>query len=93
MICIFIIHEKSIYKIWEKIFDTVTEVGLDALKTVSKIVDYKPAEATWELMGNKIAKKIVKPKFVPDGNPRNVEEIVLPPEKIQEVLHKLRHVL
>ena len=46
MIWIFIIHEKSIYKIWEKIFDTVTEVGLDAPKTVSKIVDYKPAEAT-----------------------------------------------
>ena len=42
-------------------------------------------------MGNKIAKEIVKPKFVPDGNPRNVEEIVLPPEKIQEILHKIKH--
>ena len=44
-------------------------------------------------MGNKIAKKIVEPKLLPDGNPRNVEEIVIPPEKIQEILHKLRHVL
>ena len=93
MIWIFVIHEKSIYKISEKVFDTATKVGLDALKTVSKIVDYKPAEPTWELMGNKIAKKIVEPKLLPDGNPRTVEEIVIPPEKIQEILHKLRHVL
>ena len=46
MIWIFVIHEKSIYKISEKVFDTATKVGLDALKTVSKIVDYKPAEPT-----------------------------------------------
>ena len=44
-------------------------------------------------MGNKIAEKIVKPKPVIDENSRNVEEIVIPPEKRQEIFKKLRQVL
>ena len=45
------------------------------------------AEATRELRGSKIAKEIVKPKPVPEKNSRNVEEIVIPPEKTQEILN------
>ena len=36
------------------------DTGLDALKTVSEKVVHKAAEATDELIGNKIADKIVK---------------------------------
>ena len=39
---------------------------LYALKTVTKKVTHKAAEATGEFMGNKISSKIVKPKSVSD---------------------------
>ena len=65
----------------KKILDTTTKAGLDALKTSSKRVVYKAAKVTGELMGNKIAEDIVKPKLVLDENSRNVKEIVIPPEK------------
>ena len=55
--------------------------GLDALKSASKKVVHKPAEATGEFLENKIAEKIVKQKPVIDENSRNVEEIIIPPEK------------
>ena len=45
------------------------------------------------LLGNKIADKILKPKPVPDAKSRNVEEIVVPPEKRQKILNELRQVL
>ena len=50
------------------ILATATKTGLDAAKTAFKKVFHKAAEATGELVGNKIA--------VPDENSRNVEEIV-----------------
>ena len=62
---------------------------LDAAKTDSKIVVHKTAETTEELIGNKIAEKNVKQKPVPDSNSGNVEEIVIPPEKRQEILNEL----
>ena len=45
--------------------DTATKAGIDAAKTVSKRVVQKTAEATSDLIGNKIADKITslgKPK-------------------------------
>ena len=45
--------------------DTVTKTGMDAAKVASKRVLQKTAEATGDLMGNKIADKttsIGKPK-------------------------------
>ena len=45
--------------------DTVTKTGMDAAKVASKRVLQKTAEATGDLMGNKIADKITsigKPK-------------------------------
>ena len=69
------------------------DTGLDALKTASKKVVDEAAEATGEFIGNKIADKIVKPKHVIDENPRNVEEIIIPPEKREEILNELRQLL
>ena len=37
--------------------------------------------------------KIVKPKHAIDKNLRNVEEIIILPEKAEEILNKLRRVL
>ena len=55
--------------------------GLDFFKKA----DHK----TDEYLGN----KVVKPKHVIDKNPRNVEEIIILPEKAQKILNKLRRVL
>ena len=67
--------------------------GLDALRTASKKVVYKTAEITGEFLGNKTANKTVKQKPVIDENSRNVGEIIIPPEKREEILNKLRQVL
>ena len=72
--------------------DTATKTELHGQKTVSKKVVHKVAEATGECIGNKIADKIVKPKPVSEPNSRNVE-IIIPPEKTEEILHELRQAL
>ena len=60
---------------------TATKTGLDTAKTTFKKVVHKTVETTGELIGNKITEEIVRPKPVSDANSRNVEEIVIPPEK------------
>ena len=65
------------------------DTGLDALKIASKKVVHKAAEATGDI-GNKIADKVVKSKHGIDENTRNVEEIIIPPEKREEILNELR---
>ena len=50
---------------------------LNALKFASIKAVYTEAEATCEFIGNEIADKIVKP----DENLRDVEEIIVTPEK------------
>ena len=42
----------------KKLMDTATESGIDAAKTASKRVVQKTAEATRDLIGNKIADQI-----------------------------------
>ena len=57
------------------------DTGLDSLKTAFKKVVHKACK----FLGNKIADEVTKSndnKIVkPDENPRNVEEIIIPPEK------------
>ena len=53
------------------------DTELAALKTASKKVVHKAAEATGEFLRNKIADKIVKPKHVIDENLRNGEDIII----------------
>ena len=51
--------EKISDKYGKKLMDTATnKTGIDARKTASKIVVQKTAEATGDLIGNKIADKI-----------------------------------
>ena len=54
-------------------------------KNCFKKLSHKATEATVEFLRTKIANKIVKP----DGNSRNVEEIIITPEKREEVLNLL----
>ena len=56
------------------------QLGLDLKQTASKNVVHKTAE----FLGNKMV-EIVKPKHVIDKNPINVEEIIIPPEKREEI--------
>ena len=46
-------------KYGKRLLDTATKTGLDAVKPGSKKVIQKAAEETGELIGNKIADKIV----------------------------------
>ena len=51
---------------------------------------YKTAEAIGELMRNKIADKIKKPKNVSDTESSDTERTVIWTEKRQEILNSLR---
>ena len=50
-------------------------------------VVHKAAKATDEFIGNNIAEKIVKQKLVIDEISINVDEIIIPPEKKEEMLN------
>ena len=52
----------------KQILGNVTKTGVEAAKTASKKVVHKTAEATQEMIRNKIAEKTVKPKPLPDEN-------------------------
>ena len=65
--------------------NTATKTGMDAAKTASKIVVQKTAEATGDLIGNKIAEKITS-----IGKPKEIEEIYISPEKRKQIIDHLR---
>ena len=62
-----------------------------------KLVVHKAVEATGKFIGNKIADAIAKSydnKIVkPVENAQNVIEIIIPPEKNEEILNDLKQVL
>ena len=75
----------------EKLMDTTTKTGLDTAKIASKRVVEKTAEATRDLIGNKIADKITslgKTKSKEKEDER--QEIYIPPEKRQQIIDDLR---
>ena len=80
---------KSGDKFDKKLMDTATKTGIDTAKTASKRVVQKTAEATGDLIENKIADKITsigKPKKTKQKKPKKVEEeIYIPPENRQQI--------
>ena len=72
--------------------DTAKKSGINAVNTASKKVVQKTAEATGDLIGNKIADKITSlGKSKNKENETNeVEEIYIPPEKRQQIINELR---
>ena len=76
-------------KYGKKLMGIATKTGMDAAKVAPKRVVQKTAEATVDLIGNKIADKITsigKPKEIPEEKPKTKEkpeEIYIPSEKRQ----------
>ena len=80
-------------KYGKKLIDTATKTGIDPVKTASKRVVQKNAEATRGLIGNKIADKITsvgKTKEKEKENTNKPEEIYIPPEKKQQIIDNLK---
>ena len=71
-----------------QLLDTETR----CFKNCFQKVVQEAAEATDEVIGNKIADNIMKTKHIIDQNP-SVEKIIIQPEKREEILNKLRQVL
>ena len=69
------------------------DTGLDSLKAASKKVVHEAGE----FIGNKIAGAVIKPNddniVKPDENSGNVNEVIIPLEKRDKILNKLRKVL
>ena len=70
--------------------DTATKTGIDAAKTASKRVLKKTAEATEDLIGNKIADKITSLGKTKRKEKDERQEIYIPPEKRQQIIGDLR---
>ena len=74
-------------KYGKKLMDTAPKTGIDVAKTASKRVVQKTAEATGDLIGNKIAGKITsigKTKSKEQEDER--QEMYIPPEKDSKLL-------
>ena len=83
--------KKSGNKYGKKLMDTATKTGIGAAKTASKRIVQKTAEATGDLIGNKIAAKITsigKPKE--KEKTKEIGEIYIPPEKRQQIIDDLK---
>ena len=70
--------------------DTATKTGIDPAKTESKTIVQKTAEATGDLLGNKISHKITSIGKPNQKEISKTEDIYIPPEKRQQIIHDLR---
>ena len=85
-------------KYGQKLLDSVKTSTTDAIKTASKIAIQKTAEATVDLIGNKIADKISVLKKPSNNNNSNNEDVeitdnkkrYISPEERQQVINELR---
>ena len=77
-------------KYGKKLMDVATKTGIDAAKTASKRVVQKTAEATGDLIGNKIVDKTTSlGKTTSKEKEDERQEIYIPSEKIQEIIDDL----
>ena len=82
---------KFVNKYGKKLMDVATKTGMNAAKTASKRVVQKTAEATRDIIGNKIADKITslgKPKE--KEKTKEIGEIYIPPERGKQIIDDLR---
>ena len=77
----------------KKIIDTTTKKGSEFAKTAGKRIVQNSAEATGDLIGNKIADKITSLGQSKNKDKETNEEeeiIIIPPEKRQRIINDLR---
>ena len=84
----------------QKLIDQAKQSATDAIKTSSKRVIQKTAEATVRLIGNKSANRITKVSknsqqnnsetFTNEHHKEIPKEGYIPPEEIQEIIEELR---
>ena len=77
-------------KYGKKLMDTTTKTGIDAARTTSKRIVQKTAEATGDLIGNKIDDKITSIDKTKEKETKKTEEIYISLEKRQQVIDDLR---
>ena len=78
-------------KYGKRLMDTATKTRIDVAKTASKRGVQKTAEATGDLIGNKIADKITSlGKTKSRGNEDERQEIYIQPVKRQQIIDDLR---
>ena len=78
-------------KYGKKLMNTAAKTKIDPTKTASKRVVQKSAEATGDLIENKIAEKITSiGKSKKDDKTKKVEEIYITPEKRQPIIDDFR---
>ena len=80
-------------KYGKKLMDAATKTGIDAGKSASKRVVQKIAEATGDLIRNKIVDKITwlgKTKSKKKEKEDERQEIYIPPGKRQQIINDLR---
>ena len=84
-------QENLVINMVKKLMDIATKTGIDATKTASERVVQKTAEATGDLIRNKIANKITSLGKTKDKEKENErQEIYIPPEKRQQIIDDLR---
>ena len=74
-------------KYGKKLMNTGTRTGIDAAKTASKRVVQKTAKTTGDLIGNKMADKII---LLGKTKRDERQEIYIPPEKRLQIIDELR---
>ena len=87
-------------KYGQKLLDSAKKSTTDAIKTASKRAIQKTAEATGDLICNKIADKITSVSKKPSNNNNNNEDVELithkkryiSPEERQQIINELRFV-
>ena len=78
-------------KYGKRLMDTASKTGIHAANTNSKRVVQKTAEATGDLIGNKIADKITSiGKSKEEEKAKNAEETYIPPEKNKTNINDLK---
>ena len=84
-----VLKDMDFYHLRENIKKQLLNTGLDSLKTAFR----KEVHKAGEFIGNKIADTATKSNDDETVKQEPVEEIVIPTEKIDKILKKLRKVL
>ena len=83
------LKDVDFYHFTKKYKKQLLDTGLDTVKTASKKVVHKAGK----FLGNKIADEVTKSNDNKIEKQEPVEETLIPPEKRDEILNKLRKVL